>query len=345
MIRRNRILFFLILGTAILITGGTLLAERLGVYTLPSRTVARIPITVAVPPALADWAQAAARDFNSQNADTQVSIIRLNGLDAVQQFGQMPRAQLPDSWLADASFVADLARTEGAPFAEQGIAITSSDLVWGGFSSRAQLLGTMDWSALHDAAKANGWAALGGNATWGYVKLTIASPTRSTEGLAALITAAAAYHDQPHLTRPLVTDPAFLNWLHTTVDSVPNFSTLGSNPAEALATRGPSIGDVGLLAASTWFVAQDELNQWEPFITSTPRYTVRLDYPYLLQTGLPDTRMVMAERFGNYLARQASQLVDSGFTSQSTTAATLVEADTDAVLALLRWAEREQIGQ
>lgn len=331
MLQRRRVLFFVIIGLAVFVTLGALAAERLNIYTLPSRAVAQIPITVAVSPGLVEWAETAARDFQRGNQDAQITIVSANGLVAVDTFARFAPEERPHAWIAETTFVAAIAQDSGLSFTPEGASLAVSELVWGGFGTRVEALGTLDWQTIHGAATAGGWSALNGDANWGFFKLTIASPTNSAEGLAALLTAAAAYHDTAQVTRSHVTDPAFLAWLQETVDSVPNFNTLGPNPAEALATRGPSVGDVGLLTTVSWSAVADDLNKWETFVTSDPQYTMELDYPYLIRTNLTSDERAVAERFSDYLARQSEQLNDAGFRTQPSSS-TLVEADDDAVL-------------
>lgn len=350
MLQRRRVLFFLIIGLAIFVTLGALAAERLNIYTLPSRAVAQVPITVAVSPSVIEWAERAASDFNRSNQDAQISIVSANGLVAVDTFARLAPEERPHAWIAESTFVSAIAQDSGMTFIPYASSLAASELVWGGFGSRADALGTLDWQTIHDAATASGWSALNGDANWGFFKLTIASPTNSAEGLAALLTAAATYHDTAQVTRSHVTDQAFLAWLQETVDSVPNFNTLGPNPAEALATRGPSVGDVGFLAAVNWFAVADDLNKWETFVTSEPHYTMELDYPYLIRANLTSEEQAMVSRFGDYLARQSEQLSNAGFRTQQSSSssgpnAVVIEADDEAVLALLRWADREGIGQ
>ena len=340
---RRIAIFFAIVGLAIAITVVVLALERLDVLTLPWRRATQTAIQVAVPPILADWATASAREF-----DGQVTVIPVHGLSAVGQFARMDAPLRPHAWIPEATFVAAIARDQGLSYETVGQSVAAADLAWGAFSSRAAVLsgrfGTLDWQAVHQAAVSHGWAELGGNADWGNFKLILASPTHSAEGLAALLSAAAAYRNRPDLAYDDVTDEAFLQWLRAIVTSVPNFGTLGPQPAESVATRGPSVGDAGLLAAAAWNRSQVRLDRWETFVVVAPQFTVRLDYPYLLRSDLDPAERETARRFGAFLLGRATQLADSGF-AQATVSAVQVNVDTQAVLALLRWAERERIGQ
>lgn len=350
MLRRQKTLFFTIIGIALLALGLIVAAEQLQIFSLPSRAVTKIPMRVAVPPTLAQWARGAASEFNQRHADAEVAIVEMSGMSAAQSYGQQATAQLPEVWIPEATFVLTIARDEGAPYTTpgelaQGSSLIQTDLTWGAFESRAQSLEGVDWSTVGRAASLRSWAQLGGDANWGFFKLTIASPTRSAEGMAALLSAAAAYHNRAELARADVVDGAFLQWLTPIVDSVPNFATLGSDPAKAMATRGPSVGDVGLLAGASWQRSLESLQSWENFVVSPPAYTVRLDYPYTTRTDLSSAQEEMAVRFYSFLGDRVDQLEVEGFNGDATSGATVVAANEQAVLALFRWAERERLGQ
>ena len=354
MLRRQKTLFFTIIGIAVVAVVFMVAGEQMQLFSLPSRAVVKTDVRVAMPAQLAPWARQAALDFNQRHADAAVSIIEISGMSAAQTYGQQPAEQLPEVWSPEAAFVLAIGRDEGAPYAvepdfEQGGSLVHTDLAWGAFDSRAQSLGSVDWPTVGRAAETENWSQLGGEQNWGFFKLTIASPTHSAEGLAALLSAAASYHQHAEVTRADVVDSAFVQWLTPIVDSVPNFATLGADPAKALATRGPSVGDVGLLSGASWQRSLDGLQKWEAFDIRAPAYTVRLDYPYALRTDLTATERDIAERFFNFLLDRTDELASEGFTSEVTAGApqtsTLVVVDDQAVLAFLRWAERERIGQ
>lgn len=339
----NRFLFFVIIGLAVLITVAALTLERLGIYTLPSRSVERITITVAVPAELSDWAKEAADAFNSRNNDADVNVIAVKGLAAIQQFKQALSAEQPHLWIPEATFVAAIAQEEGLSYTVTDEGIANTQLAWGAFQSRADALGALDWPTIHDAAVTGSWSQLGGDASWGFFKLTMASPSTSSEGLGALISAAASYHDSNTLTSSMISDPSLAIWMKETVDSVPNFSTLGPDPAESLATRGASVGDVGFLSMAAWNRSQNGLNSAETFVIRPAAYVVVLDYPIVLRSNSSAEEMQMAERFSSFL-QQRNGLEEVGL-SQDRSAASTVEIDGQAALTLLKWAERERVGQ
>lgn len=343
MLRKNRIPFFFIIGLALVVTLGALALERLGIYTLPSRAVERTTIQVAIPSNLAAWARDEAENFNARNADANVQTVSINGLTAFERYSGSPVDSLPHGWMPDASFIAAIAVDEGLAFEVAEESIVSTELIWGAYADRAQALNSLDWNAVHEAAVTGTWAGLGGDAQWGNFKLTIASPTGSAEGLGALIAAAAEYHDTESLTREQLADPGFTQWMREIVESVPNFNTLGPNPAESLATRGPSVGDVGFLSEAAWIHSQSGLERWGDFVTQDSRYPVSLDYPFLVRTNADPAEQELARRFARYLK---GQVEDLGEGYQNGAEAPLGnQMDGRATLVLLRWAERERLGQ
>jgi len=218
MLRNRIVLFFSIIGLAIVFTVGVLLAERNGVYLLPGRQVTAVPLEIVVAPESEDWVTAAAEIFNQQHADAQISVRSASGLNSVQQFSNSSRTELPQVWIPEASFIGAYAQEQGLPF-EIGDPIFQVDLAWGAFLDRAEALesaeGPLSWETVHHAAETGDWQTLDGDPNWGFFKLTIASPKTDTEGLAALISAAASYHDSATLDRNHITDSAFQAWLRT----------------------------------------------------------------------------------------------------------------------------------
>ena len=88
-----------------------------------------------------------------------------------------------------------------------------------------------------------------------------------------------------------------------------------------------------------------ELGKWGSFSATPPRHTVVLDYPYWQRADVADAEQDMVDRFGNYLADEAEKLTADGFRMQPTDGITVIEVDDDAVLALMRWAVREELGK
>ena len=343
---KNRIfIFFLIIGAAIIFTVGVLAAEQFGIFILPYRQTAAVPLEIVVAPELAEWAESAAETFNRRNADAQITVRAASGLSHVESSSGNIQADQPQVWIPEATFIAAYGQENGLPFEAEGQSLISTPLEWGAFGNRATALGEpITWSAVHRAAQGGSWQTLGGDASWGYFKLTIAAPKTGVEGIAALISATASYHNSAQVSRNHVTDPAFQAWLRTIIQTVPSFNTLGPDPAQSLAARGPSLGDIGLLTAASWTRSRGGLEKWGNFVIQPSDHTVILDYPYLVRAGLESTEQNVAERFQTALLQATDRLAESGFIQQTTHSIQSVEVDSKAIEALMQWVERERIG-
>ena len=259
-------------------------------FFLPTKAGIQATIQVAVPAALEGWMQEIAADFDQQQPRIQVQVIQMRGVDAVRKLNAAVGG-LPDVWVAEAGFV----RTNvgGIPYQPGGLSIATDSLVWVTVSSASDPGRTLDWQAVYDAAR-------------GDLQFRIAlPPVNSVEGMAACMSAAAAYHQQENLTADLVNDPAFQRWLDELLEAAPNRSR---NPRDQLGSRPPEV-NVGLILSSQWH----HLPQ-QGFLYQPPRYNVRFDYPYLIRSNwyeLPpeqaDARRAAAEKFRDFVLDSAAQ--------------------------------------
>jgi ABC-type molybdate transport system substrate-binding protein len=333
--QQNKTPFFIIIGLAIVLVVGMLLlrpllSEPLDLPTTPQE----ITIQVVVAPSIKDWVEQAAQDFNQANPKTQVEIITAGSLIPEAEFTTSnPQTMPPAAWLAEASFVVEM--NNDGQFTDPA-SVASTALAWGAFNNKqdefSQKYGGVNWDALHQ------------NATEpdSLLKVVIASPHNTGEGLAALASATAAHLGKQSLTSADVSNAA--PWLTKTFqESARTSLTLGPKPAEALATRGASIGDVGMLAQAAW---QNAGMQNRPDFTITPAQPrVTLDYPLAIWAGrgaTPESQQA-AIAFRDFLLAEAQQsaLADFFFDRASAGTADGVQVDGQAALALFRWAERE----
>lgn len=335
--QQNKTLFFAIIGLAILALVGMFVGAYffLGDSLDLAVTQSPVAIRVAVAPAIKPWAEQAAQQFNGQNSGAQVEIIETGSLIPESLFSSDPQADPPAAWLAEAGFVLDLAGNSGLSF-EDPRSVAGTELAWGAFNTRltafAEDYGPLSWAAVHDsAARADS-----------SLKIVIAAPHHSAEGLAALISAAAAQAGSRSLTAEQARQAE--SWLSETLpDSARGSLTLGPKPAEAFATRGASIGDVGILALASW---QSAGLADRPDFTITPaQYPVTLDYPFAIWAGSRATpeEQQAAAAFRDFLLSQRSQeqLAGFHFSPAGTASADSVQVEPAAALTLLRWAERE----
>ncbi len=334
--QQNKTLFFAIIGLAVLVLVGMFVGAYLflGDTLDISVTQPTVTIRVAVAPTIKPWVDQAAQQFNQQNSQSQVEIVAVDGLIPDSLFTTNPQVSPPAAWLAEATFVVELARNNGLSF-EDPRSVAGTGLAWGAFNNRqaefSQKYGELSWTAIHKSAIEPDSS----------LKIVIASPRNSAEGLAALISAAAAQANTQTLTNAEVRNAE--DWLTATLkESARGSLTLGPKPAEAFATRGASIGDAGMLTLVSWRSAglQDR-----PDFTLTPaQFNVILDYPFAIWAGSQSTPAgkQAAAAFRDFLLSEAQQdTLPNFFFERASAANPAIQADGEAALTLLRWADRE----
>ena len=324
---KTKIFFFIIVGLALVTVAAILSLEKTQVYTLPTRGGVNVDISVAVAPQIEDWVRAAATDFNDRNSQISVQVISLKGLDAVQALDLSKQESLPDVWIAEADFVRQMARN--VPYDAQGTSLAQDSLIWLAIAQRTGLNGTLDWNIVHTAATdATQWQTLGaGDARF---DAALPSPANSIEGVAAYLSAAASYHQQPNLNADMVGDSNFLRWMDDILLTVPEKTV---SPVNQLTRTPPSV-DVGMILQSR--LTQINSSQ---FIQQAPAYNVLLNFPYLIRRGNPAKnaadREIAAETFLNFLssAEAQNQLPAYGLQPTSTFAANgqFVTADDNTI--------------
>jgi hypothetical protein len=151
----------------------------------------------------------------------------------------------------------------------------------------SDLVGDLAWRSVADAAQSD-------------MQFRIAvPPVGSVEGMAACMSAAAAYHQQEELTADMVNDAAFRQWLDELLKAAPNRSR---HPRDQLGSRPPEV-DVGLILGSDWHQLAKESFLYQP-----PSYNVVFDYPYLVRTNWyelsedeANARRIAAQKFSDFL--------------------------------------------
>ncbi|MBN1995000.1 MAG: substrate-binding domain-containing protein [Anaerolineae bacterium] len=332
--QQNKTLFLVIIGVAVLAVIGMLvirplLSEPLNLPASPQE----VTIQVVVAPSIKPWVDQAAQEFNQANPKTQVQIITADSLVPEAQFSSNPQAVPPAAWLAEAGFIVEMAGNSQEFGDSRPVAGTA--LAWGAFNNKleefGQKYGGVNWAALHQSATEP-------NST---LKVVLASPHNTAEGLAALASAAA------HLNKQTLTGADASSaepWLTETLkESARTSLNLGPKPAEAFATRGASIGDVGLLSQASWRSAG--LQNRPDFSITPTQPAVTLDYPLAIWTGeraTPEGQQAAAA-FRDFLLSDAQQsaLATYFFDRANAVDPNSLQVDGQAALTLLRWAERE----
>ena len=270
-------------------------------------------ISVAVNPMAEDWMRALVADFNASdtlvNGTTRVTV-NLTTTSDIAVWNDSVRwssTNHPDAWLP-ASSASIRYINSNIPFQTIANSTAQTPLVWGGFQSRVNILsadGILDWDTIAQAVQTNdgNWAALGGESSWGFLKLAYARPANTIAGLAVLFSGAGEFAGSSTLDRNQILDTDFNAWMKAIVESVPNFQTLGSNPAAAMASRGTSVAEIALLPEALWLNSLDDLNKSDPITFSYPATQFILDFPLAMwdDNNTSDETKLAVQAFANYV--------------------------------------------
>ena len=299
-----------------------------------------LEITVAASPLAEAWVRASADAFNATSpliGSGQRIAVRVQPVDDPAVWNDNARAfssqEHPHAWIPALAASVDYAVDARLPFVMIAPETAHTLLVWGIFESRAAVAQadstSLDWQRVQQVADAESWASLGGDASWGFVKLIFSRPSTTAGGLGVLFSGAGAYFETTNLATTSLSDPEFRDWMQRVLNSVPNFNTIGADPAAAL-TRGPSTGEIALLPESQWLVHLNGIVQREPVLFSYPAYTVLYQFPVALW-DTPEMTSVERDavyRFADWLRTPAEQTRATEFGLRPIAGT----ADTDAAL-------------
>ncbi|MBI1877234.1 MAG: substrate-binding domain-containing protein [Chloroflexi bacterium] len=327
--QQNKTLFFGIIGLAILIVIALIaarffLGDQLELPTLTEK----VSIRIVVAPSIKSWAEQAAQTFNQNNPNTQVEIVAADQLIPQAQFGSTGQPPPPAAWLAEATFVIEMARQRDLQF-QDAQPVASTSLAWGAFKTKQeefnQKYGGLNWQGLHARAVSSE----------DRLRFVIASPFNSAEGLAALIAATAAYRQKQTVSSDDVSQAD--QWLTETFRD--NTQT-PATPAADFATKGVSTGDAGILSMASWRNAR--LLENPNFSVSPAQPNMNLDYPLAIFSQAEPAAQQAAVAFRNFLLEESQQnALASFFIDPASAAQAGVKADGAAAQRLLDWANRE----
>lgn len=319
--KRNQVVFFLIIGLAIVIVGvglalqnGDSSSPNNSPQTVATAVVNAPPITleVAVSPLAQAWVNAAAAEYNRSNPSQngRLVTVRVTNQDSIAVWTSArpywTAENHPDAWIPEAAYVLSYAAQANLPFETAQNSLAQSPVVWGAFETRSRVIeteyGSFSSNAIQQAVQANSWFDLaGGNQQWGFVKLGFARPNSIGGGFASLLTLMGEHEQASQITHNPSQDAALRDWLTPLIDAVPNFAGLGADPAATIATRGTSMADIGLLPESQWLM--NMANFRESIFLHYPEYYLLLDFPYAVWSGEGGESAVRqaAVAFGEYL--------------------------------------------
>ncbi|MBX3065898.1 MAG: substrate-binding domain-containing protein, partial [Anaerolineae bacterium] len=286
---RSRIVFFVI----ILVAVGVIIASQV-VRQLPAAPTATpqpsTEVRITVNPLAFDWVNAQVSAFNAQNTTIQGRPVRIRveSRDGVDIWSG--RATPGTGWLAEATFAVTFAQENALNLRVVSPSIAKTLLIWGGFDRT--LDSGANWNALQPVI-VNG------------ARTAFTFPPTSTAGIAVLLVAAADYSGSAQVSDDTLRDEAFRAWLRPVIESVQSFTSLGGQPAAAIATRGRSLGDFSLLPESTWLV--NKVSERQNLKYAYPNYSVYFDMPFVVQQNAPDFEIAAVESFVRFLEGSDAQ--------------------------------------
>jgi hypothetical protein len=253
------------------------------------RSQPALEITVAVDPLARDWVQQAITNLNATepivNATRRVQfkLLAVDDLDVWQGQQFWTLEDHPDAWIAASSLSVQYASENGLPLTEVAGSLARTPLVWGGYASRVEVITQagarpLDWTAVAEAAAAEAWANIGGEASWQFIKLGFAQPQRKIGGVAVLLSGAAAFNQTATFTGNALNAAPFREWMLPVIQAVPNFATLGSDPAATMA-RGTSTVEIALFPEAQWLLNLRGMMSNEAVVLNYPAYQMVLDFP------------------------------------------------------------------
>jgi ABC-type Fe3+ transport system substrate-binding protein len=309
---RTRIIFFAIVGLAVVIVAGGLIWSQLNSQPEPiepptSNETLEVQIISALP--VADWVQEAAHQFNAEGHKLegrliQVTVTPMDGLTAKGRYERDEMDPLPTAWIPDSRYLVELVNAAYNERLGRDVFLTDGEyrarplaislLAWGIYDSRAEVLtsryGEISWQTIHDAAMVpGGWAELGGQPDWGYFKLAISNPRKNISGLQAMVAAAGEYYGKTSLSVDDVTNPEFQSWLGEIMSSMSDLSG-GTYTVADLALFGYTTGDAGQLLESDLLTNMQGIQtRWaDPLRIVYPEYVTWFDFPFTVWMG-PET--------------------------------------------------------
>ncbi|MEJ2208669.1 MAG: substrate-binding domain-containing protein [Anaerolineae bacterium] len=325
---RTRIIFFVIIGLALVVVVGGIIWAQLGQDSEGTIEidVGSGPLEIQVVSALpvAEWVQEAAQQFNAEEHSLEgrpihVTVTPMDGLTAKGRYDREEMDPFPTAWIPDSRYLVELVNAAYKERLGRDVFLTDGEyrarplvislLAWGIYDSRADVLeqqfGEISWQTIHEAALApGGWAELGGQNDWGYFKLAISNPRKNISGLAAMVAAAGEYYDKTNITVEDVTNPEFQAWLGEIMSSMSDLSG-GTYTVADLALFGYTTGDAGQLLESDLLVNMQGIqSRWaDPLRIVYPEYVTWFDFPFTVWMG-PETTALeknAALQFEEYL--------------------------------------------
>ncbi|GAC1547734.1 MAG: hypothetical protein NVS3B10_11470 [Polyangiales bacterium] len=247
-----------------------------------------------------EWLKASVDQFEKLHPDIDVQLEGKGSLDAVRAL--LSGEKKPVLWSPADRLAVNLLTTQWQLAKAQDPLVRDAQkwprsmlltpLVYVAWESRAKVLlgkdSEISWKKLHDAVGSKkGWAGLGGDPAWAYVKFGHTDPTKSNSGLQALVLMAYGFYDRQNgLGVGDVTAQPFQDFVKSleTGRQTQDFSAASTGTfMQNLIRQGPSLYDV-VVAYEALAIAEipRAVGRWEPLRVFYPNINLWNDHPLCL---------------------------------------------------------------
>lgn len=284
-----------------------------------------VELTVLYSPEKQDWLEAVTIEFRRLEPGIKLKLQPMESLQAAEAISagrERPTVWMPsdtaslelmrESWKRQHAEAADPVATD-PELAPQPVVL--SPLVFVIWRDRSDVLSDrqpLSWRTIRQVLSSpRGWAAVGGHADWGALKVGHADPTRSTAGLGALLLMADEYFgDARAVTPSAVVRPGFQAFALRIERTVPSAGVGVGDFVTDLVRFGPSRFDIGVIYESS-AVAQIENaeGRWGALRVVYPSPTVWSDHPLavLSASWVSTEQRAAARRLVMYLRSRSVQ--------------------------------------
>jgi ABC-type glycerol-3-phosphate transport system substrate-binding protein len=274
-----------------------------------------------------EWLKDAVAQFVKDNPNIDVQMEGMGSLDAIRALlagEKKPVLWSPADSLAVALLTTQWQLAKGAsPLVKDGTKwprpLVLTPLVFVAWESRAKVILGKDtdlsWQKLRDAVSSKkGWAGLGGDPGWGYVKFGHTDPSKSNSGLQALVLMAYGFYDRlGSLTVPDVTAQPFQDFVKALEAGhrANDFAAYSTGPfVQNLIRQGPSLYDVAVVYEALAITdVPRAAGRWEGLRVFYPNINLWNDHPACLfaTDWVSDDQKKAAQTLVDYLMSPAVQ--------------------------------------
>jgi hypothetical protein len=280
-----------------------------------------------------EWLREAVAEFEKDHPSLDVQLEAKGSLEAVRALlagDKRPVLWGPADSLAVNLLTAQWQLTKGNdPLVRDGSrwprSLLLTPLVFVAWESRAKTLLSyasngsgateLTWMRLREAVSSKkGWAGLGGDPGWAYVKFGHTDPTKSNSGLQALVLMAYGFYGrQTGLAVPDVTSQRFQDFVRAIEAGrrAQDFAAASTGPfMENFIRQGPSLYDFVVVYEATAIAEIPRAaGRWEPLRIFYPSINVWSDHPMCLLDGewVTPAQRTAAAQLVDYLMTPAVQ--------------------------------------